>query len=390
MRIAIFTEVFLPKIDGITNRLRHTIDCLRRRGDEVLVFGPDTAVEEYDGVRVVRVPGLGFPPYPGLRVAAPDPRIVWELQRFQPQVVHAVGPACLGIWGMAAARALRLPVVASYHTDFPRYFPRYFEPYYLGWLSPAVWPLIRWIHNAATLNLCPSRFTQSELRENGVDEVGIWRGGVDTQRFHPRKRSMEMRMRLSGGRPDGPIVLYAGRLSPEKNLDVLADVLKALPEARMAFVGDGPARADLEKRFRRRRATFVGFLRGEELAAAYASADVFVMPSTTETLGFVVLEAMSSGLPVVAADAGGIPDLVRHGENGILFDPESPGDAAAALRDLLGSRAQRRHFAQQARKSAESGSWAAETEKLVDQYRKAIVVHQRVGVVGRLRQLLFA
>lgn len=386
MRIAIATEVFLPKIDGITNRLRHTIENLDALGHEVLLLAPDTAVAEHPGARVVRVPGLPFPPYPGLRMAAPDPRIAIELARFDPDVVHAVGPACLGIWASLAARSLRIPLVASYHTDLPRYL----DGYRLGWMRPAIWPLLRQVHGLAHVNLCPSRFTRDELHENGIEPVDLWRGGVDTERFDPAKRSIEMRMRLAGGQPDGPVLLYAGRLSPEKNLGLFARVLDAIPEARVAFVGDGPARKALEKQFRKRRATFLGFLEGDELAAAFASADLFVMPSRTETLGFVVLEAMASGCAVVAARAGGIPDLVDHEESGFLYDPDREEEAVDAIRELLAHDGKRRFFARIARKRATESSWPAETKRLIQAYRKAIVMHRTVGAFGRLRRMLFA
>lgn len=384
MRIAIFTEVFLPKIDGITNRLRHSVAELRAAGHEVRIFAPRDAVAEHAGARVVRIGGLPFPPYPGLQASAPHPRIAWELARFRPDLVHAVSPACLGIWGALAARALGLPLLASYHTDFPRYL----GGYGLGWARPAVWPLIRAVHNLASLNLAPSRFTRDELRAHGVERVGLWPGGVDTRLFHPKRRSLSIRMRLAGGRPDGPVLLYVGRLSPEKNLRVLARVQDAVPGARLALVGDGPARADLERAFVDRHATFLGFLGGEELAEAFASADVFVMPSRTETLGFVVLEAMASGCPVVAARAGGIPDLVDHEESGVLYDPERADGAAEAVRDLLRSPEKCRFHARLARKRAEEQSWSAETARLLDHYRKAIVLHRNARRWARLGRML--
>jgi glycosyltransferase involved in cell wall biosynthesis len=383
MRIALFTEVFFPKIDGITNRLAHTIRCLVDQGHEVRVFAPETAVDELNGASVFRVPGVAFPPYPDLRVTAPDPRILWELWRFRPDVVHAVGPACLGIWGIAAGHALGVPVVASYHTDLARYAPLHG----LGWCRGAVWPLLRQVHGAATLNLAPSRHSKGELEAQGLEDVGLWRGGVDTELFHPSRRCTEMRLRLSGGRPEGPVLLYVGRVSPEKHIDLLGHALDAIPGARAAVVGDGPARLDLERTFADRPMQFLGFLRGEELATAFASADVFVMPSTTETLGFVVLEAMSAGLPVVAARAGGIPDLVQHEENGLLYDPERPQDAFAAIGELLSNPGMRRFCASQGRKAAERGSWASETRKLVDHYRRSMAMHQPYGALGRLGRL---
>lgn len=384
MRIAIFSEVFLPKIDGITNRLGHTIECLTAEGHEVLVFGPSGSVEAHAGARVVRVPGLPFPPYPGLEVAAPDPRIAWELLRFRPDVVHAVGPVCLGVWGLLAARALRIPALASYHTDLPRYLPGYG----LDWARPAVWPLLRGVHNLAARNLCPSRHARAELRAHGVRNVGLWRGGVDTERFHPERRSLAVRARLSEGRPEKPLLLYVGRLSPEKQVETLSWVLDANPGAHLALVGDGPARPQLERVFRGAPVTFAGFLRGDALAQAFASADAFVMPSPTETLGFVVLEAMSSGCPVVAADAGGIPDLVRHEENGLLFDPDRPAEAAESVGRLLAHRDLRRQYALQGRKTAEECSWTAETRHLLAVYEELRERRRRASLAGRLRGAL--
>ena len=181
MRVAIFTEVFLPKIDGITNRLSQTVRCLVEQGHEVRVFAPQGSVPLHEGARVIGIPGLPFPPYPGLQVAAPDPRILAELVRFRPNVVHAVGPVCLGFWGILAAQALRIPILASYHTDLPSYLPGYG----MGWLSPAVWPLIRNVHNRAHVNLAPSRHTAKELEAPG----GRSGGPVARRRRHRALRA---------------------------------------------------------------------------------------------------------------------------------------------------------------------------------------------------------
>jgi glycosyltransferase involved in cell wall biosynthesis len=285
------------------------------------------------------------------------------------------------VWGLVAARALRIPAVASYHTDFPRYAGHHG----LGFAERAVWPLIRAVHNLAHLNLCPSRFTRDELEGHGVRNVGIWRGGVDTKRFHPAKRTAEMRYRLTDGEVDAPLLLCAARLSPEKKLDTVRPVLENLPYARLAIVGDGPARSDLERHYAGFPVAFTGFLRGEELAQAFASGDVFIMPSTTETLGFVVLEAMSSGRPVVAARAGGIPDLVHHGENGILYDPDDPTALVEAVEDLLSVPGRARFYGEQARKSAERSSWRSETRELVWTYRRAIKAHRNANLFRMIR-----
>lgn len=387
MRIAIFTEVFLPKIDGITNRLRHTIECFLADGHEVLVFGPLHAQGSHKGVRVVQVPGLPFPPYPDLQISHADPRVVTRLLDFRPDVVHAVGPASLGVWGIAVARMLGIPVVASYHTDLPAYLPRHG----LDFATPAIWPVIRAVHNRAHVNLCPSRVTRRELELQGITPVGLWRGGVDTRRFRPEAADPAMRRRLTGTDDEASVralAVYVGRVSPEKNLERLFDLHDAIPGLHLAVVGDGPDRERLESKASGRRIRFTGFLRGEELVAAYASADLFFMPSTTETLGFVVLEAMSCGTPAVAAAAGGVLDLVSHGENGLLFDPEDPDDAVAKVRRLVESPVQREHLARQARKFAETGTWQEESRRLIGDYQLAVQRARRPGLLSRLRNML--
>ncbi len=371
MRVAIFTEVFLPKIDGITNRLRHTIRCLLEDGHTVQLFVPRTAVARYPGVRVVQIPGVPFRAYPEIQYTLPHPRVLSELMRFAPEVVHVVGPATMGVWGTMAARALGIPLVSSFHTDFPKYL----ADYGLGWGLGIVWPLLRTCHNAARINLCPSRATAHELIAHGIRRVGLWRGGVDTEQFSPALRSRAMRRRLAGGREDRPILLFVGRLGSEKNLESLEHVFTTIPDARLALVGDGPGRAALERHFAGRPVIFTGFLRGAALGAAFASADLFVMPSRTETLGFVALEAMSAGLPVVAARAGGLPELVEHERNGLLYDAHA-GDAgarlAAAARRMLDDAALRERCVLEGRALAERTGWRGETRGLVEQYRRAI------------------
>src|SRR5262245_54865178 len=196
MRIVLTSEVFLPKIDGITNRLSHTLRCLEEDGHTCLVVAPDTAVARHGATRVVRIPSLPFPLHAGVRMGLPHPRLPAAIAAFRPDVVHAVGPALIGTMAIAAARAMALPIVASYHTDFPRYL----AGYGLGFARGAIWPMIRSVHRAAHVNLCPSRFTQRELESHGIAPVGIWRGGVDAELFHPKKRRLATRVRLSNGR----------------------------------------------------------------------------------------------------------------------------------------------------------------------------------------------
>ena len=377
MRIVFFTETFVPKVDGIVTTLCQTARQLVRMGHEVLIFAPEGGVTEYEGARVVGVKGRALPFYPELRLALPRASMRQMLQAFRPDVIHAVEPILLGVAGLYYAGGgnggpIGAPLVISYHTDLPKYL-RYYR---MAFLEPHIWPLLRLRHNRATLNLCPSDVMVRQLKEHGISRTELWPGGVDTERFAPSRRSDTMHARLTDGQPEKPLLLYAGRLSAEKEIERLKTVLAAAPEARLALVGGGPHEKALREYFAGMPVHFAGFLHGEELAAAFASCDVFVMPSRTETLGLVVLEAMASGVPVVGARAGGIPEMVNDGVNGFLFDMEEQAAQQAKL--LLGDAGKRAAMGQAAMARAAQHSWQAATEQLLAHYQTAIAA-QYVG-----------
>ena len=360
MRIAIFTETFLPKVDGIVTRLKHTVEYLQKFGNEVCVFCPEGGLTEYKGAKVQGVSGFPLPLYPELKLALPRPSIREAIEAFKPDLIHVVNPAVLGLGGIYYSKSLNIPLVASYHTHLPKYL----EHYNLGMLEGVLWELLKAMHNKAALNLCTSTAMQTELVAHDIERVEVWQRGVDTDLFRPELRSDEMRSHLSQGHPDAPILIYIGRLSAEKEIDRIKPVLESTPGARLALVGDGPYREELEAHFAGTPTHFVGYLAGEELAAAYASADAFIFPSRTETLGLVLLEAMAAGCPVVAADAGGIPDIVTNGVNGFMFDPTDEQGAITATQKLLGMRAERELLRQNARVEAERWGWEGATRQL--------------------------
>jgi glycosyltransferase involved in cell wall biosynthesis len=369
VRIAFFTETFLPKVDGIVTRLTKTVQHLVAAGDEVLVFCPEGAPAQYMGARVVGVPALPLPLYPELKLALPRPAVSEALERFAPDVVHVVNPAVLGLGGIWLARTKGYPLVASYHTHLPKYL----EHYGMGMLEPLLWELLKAAHNQARLNLCTSTAMVEELAAKGIQHTALWQRGVDTELFRPELRSGAMRQRLHGNHDDrGSLLLYIGRLSAEKQIERIRPVLEALPDARLALVGDGPYRQQLEKLFEGTATTFVGYLAGEDLAAAYASGDAFLFPSSTETLGLVLLEAMAAGCPVVGANRGGIPDIVNDGENGCLYDPDQPRSLISAVERLLGDGATRSQLRQAARQEAERWGWSGATEQLRSYYRQVL------------------
>jgi glycosyltransferase involved in cell wall biosynthesis len=374
MRIALFTETFLPKVDGIVTRLRHTVEHLQRNGDQVLIVSPDGGLTEYKGARIYGVSGFPLPLYPELKLALPRPSIGVALEEFRPDLIHVVNPAVLGLAGLYYAKVMQIPLVASYHTHLPQYL----QHYGLGMLEGVMWELIKASHNQAQLNLCTSTAMVEELREHGIERLDLWQRGVDTETFHPGLASLEMRSHLSQGHPESPLLLYVGRLGAEKEIDRIKPVLEAIPDARLALVGDGPHRSALEKHFAGTPTHFVGYLTGTELGSAFASADAFIFPSRTETLGLVLLEAMAAGCPVVAARSGGIPDIVTDGVNGYLFDPADEEGAIAATVRLLKQQAERECLRQNARAEAERWGWAAATRQLQNYYR-AIVLSESMS-----------
>jgi glycosyltransferase involved in cell wall biosynthesis len=280
--------------------------------------------------------------------------------------VHIVNPAILGMAGLYYAKSMNYPLMASYHTHLPQYL----QHYGLGFLEGLMWELVKNTHNQAALNLCTSTAMIEELRSHGVERLDLWQRGVDTVQFHPKFKSAEMRSRLTQGHPEDTLFLYVGRLSAEKEIQQILPVLNAIPNSRLALVGNGPYRQELEKIFAGTNTNFVGYLHGDDLASAFASSDAFLFPSRTETLGLVLLEAMAAGCPVVAANSGGIPDIVTNGSNGYLFEPNDSNGLTLAAQNLLQNRNE--YMCIEARLEAEKWGWDAATRQLQNYYEQTI------------------
>ncbi len=371
MRIAFVTESFLPATDGVVTRLRHTLDELSGLGDEFLIVAPKygEGPASYGGAHIHRVPAVPFPPYPQIKMAPPNPSVGRALRHFRPDLVHVVNPFVLGATGVFYARRMKVPLVASYHTNVTVYA----QFYGLGFLDGLGRRWVRTLHNRARINLCTSEATQDYLRSQGIRGVRFWPQGVDATRFHPDKFSKNLRVRLSNGRPGERLLIYVGRLGHEKNIAQLKKVLQEVPGTRLAIVGDGPARGKLEREFQETPTVFAGMMQGEELAEAYASADAFVFPSTTETLGLAMIEALASGLPVIAARGEATHEVVSEGESGFLYEPGSDESLVLAVWRVLGDEDTRSRLSQGARAAAEARTWKASTAALRGYYREAMV-----------------
>jgi glycosyltransferase involved in cell wall biosynthesis len=374
MRIAFFTETFLNKVDGIVTVLCLLLDHLEQQGIETVIFTPRYGdIERYRSTRVIQVPGFRLPQYPELRLSFPVLLKYGELKRFNPDLVHIVNPVVVGTGGLMMAKALGIPVIASFHINIAKAAKYHGAGITEGFFNF----LARTVFNRADYALAPSRLIQQEMFDIGIRNVGLWRRGVDGEKFHPRYKSAAMREALSDGHPDDTLLLYVGRLSGEKQVDHLRPVLEQIPGTRLAIIGDGPARDALQSHFTGLPAKFMGYLSGESLSQAYASADVFVFPSAMEAFGLVVTEAMAAGLPVVASRVGGVCDVVEEGVTGYTF---APGDIRGLMEGVRAVTADRAHMTAMrtaARAFAETQTWAATMDELLADYERVINLMRR-------------
>lgn len=318
LRIAVVTETFPPEVNGVAMTLGKIVDGLLKRGHAVQVVRPRQSGDGTNALRAgldeVLSRGLPLPAYDELRFGLPAKgRLLklWSANR--PDVVHVVTEGPLGWSAVAAARKLQLPITSSFHTNFQTYS----QHYGVGLFKKPIESYLRKLHNRTQATMVPTRALVQDLQARGYHNVKLLSRGVDTAQFSPGKRSEALRQSWGAG-PEDVVALLVGRLAKEKNVGLavaaFAAVAARVPGARMVFVGDGPMRKVLEEACPQ--AIFAGVHKGESLAAHYASADMFIFPSLTETFGNVVTEAMASGLAVVAYDCAAAQELIVDGRNG--------------------------------------------------------------------------
>jgi glycosyltransferase involved in cell wall biosynthesis len=367
MKIAIITETFLPSTDGIVTRLCQSIRWLKENGHEILVIAPELGVTDFEGIPVKGVPTFRFFLYKDKHLSFLSKKVKGFLLDFQPDLVHVVNPAFLGVSGIYYARKLQFPLIASYHTHVPKYA----DYYHLSFLKQVLWWYFRMLHNRADLNLCTSQSVLKELTGKKFKKIHLWKRGVGTKQYHPCHYDSRIRDRLTAGKKDKKLLLYVGRLAPEKDIEKIREVLERCSDFCLAVVGDGPHRNFLEEYFKDTDTVFTGFLHGDDLASAYASSDIFVFPSTTETLGLVLLEAMASGLPVVAAKSGPTSEQVSNGITGLLYNPANPIDFVKSV-SQLGDDQTRLKMGELARTVSEAAGWDAPSKQLLDFYKETV------------------
>lgn len=385
MKIALFTDTYRGDVNGVARTLGMLVDHASRRGHEVFLVtprcpgGPELSVRFH-----LRRPGVPVPFYRELHLARGlDGAGSRALADFAPDLVHVATEAPVGLSGRRWALSSGTPLLTSYHTNFPTYL----RSYRAGVLEGPLWAYLRWFHRPAEATLCPSRATIASLEEHRFHpRLRVWSRGVDTTLFDPGRRRQEVREQLAPGAER--ILMYVGRLAPEKKVDLLVEALPRVraatgPGTALVLVGDGPSRNSL-RHMEVDGVHFTGFLRGEELADAYAAADLFIIASETETFGNVALEALASGVPVVAVASGGLTETVIPGVTGQLVPPGDVVALSGACVALLRNGDERDRLRECARSEALRRGWGPILDGVLAVYEevRSGALHRNEGVPG--------
>ncbi|MCX7709164.1 MAG: glycosyltransferase family 1 protein [Clostridia bacterium] len=381
MRIAYFTDTFHPQINGVTNTLDRLETYLKSSNIQHMFFAPSFPrdIKSKNRRNVRRFRSVSFPLYPECRLSIPLYANISRLaDRFRPDLVHLVTPLGIGFAGLRYARERGLPIVMSYHTNFDAYL----KYYNLEFIENAIWNFFKWFHSHSSANFCPSKDTMEILKSNGIENVKLWSRGIDTTAFCPSHKDLSLR---AGMNPQNKVMfLYVGRLAAEKDLDILVDSIQRVSnahpgKAQFIIAGDGPYAEEMKKTLSED-VIFTGYLKGQPLSALYASCDAFVFPSTTETFGNVVLEAMASGLPVITVDSGGVKDSVRNGFNGFLCKPRDAESFSEAIVKFLDNQSLIAGMSQNARQYTLAKSWNRIFDQLLLDYKSVLdEVYKRMG-----------
>jgi glycosyltransferase involved in cell wall biosynthesis len=374
MRIALVTETYPPEVNGVAGTVARFVDGLRTLGHQVQVVRPQQSHERSARAEQrcletwqLLCKSLPIPRYPQLRMGLPATRrLVRAWSDWQPDVVHIATEGPLGWSAQRAAERLNLPVSSDFRTNFHAYS----DHYGIGWLRQPILGYLRRFHNSTQATLVPTEALRNELASKHFDNVQVVARGVDTQLFAPRRRSLELRGTWRAG-PNTLVAIHVGRLAPEKNLGLVFAAFEAMRsrhnDMRLVVVGDGPERARLQAKFPS--AIFTGVRTGQDLAAHYASGDVFLFPSATETFGNVTIEAMASGLAVVAYKYAAAAAHIEHGRSGLLAEYLNDKHFVALAVELVFEPLRIAPMGQLARLAAELVGW----DKLVSQFESVLL-----------------
>ncbi len=371
LKVLISYDIPYPRFDGVSNLLRNLHGYFARNNLDVLLVCPRDKhcfQNKYPEYKTVRISGIRLPGYRDCNFALPQFGLDGIIDAFNPQLIHALAPFALGSSVIGFAKRKRIPIIGTFTTNIPEYV----SYYKLGFLKPFAWKTFSIIHNNCDVNLAPSNSIKAEMEKHGVLRAAVWGRGVNAKSFNPAKRSEAFRALMTSGHTQRKVILYVGRLSQEKNIRQLFEATRREKNIHTVFVGDGPQRLNLERMFAGENVTFMGFLEGEKLYQAYASADIFVIPSLTEGFANVVLESFSSGVPVVGFRSNGVADLILESNAGLLANSQSSEDLRKAIFTLIEDPALHKELSLRARNYALSKSWKRCFDDLVTYYAKLV------------------
>ncbi|MCT2535950.1 glycosyltransferase family 1 protein [Aquibacillus koreensis] len=373
MNIAIFTDTYSPDVNGVAKTLQRFTDFLELCGHNYKVFAPKSSKTVGGSANIYHHTSIPFLLYPECRFSIPNwLHVKAELKQFAPDIIHVATPFSIGLCGIKYAQKFNIPLVGSYHTDFDKYLTYY----KLGKLSNALWKYLTWFHRPMEKIFVPSLDTLHQLKRRGFNNLEIWERGIDRSQFHSNYSHQHLREKYQI--KEKYILSYVGRLSPEKDIPCLVNIIKSLPievskQIHWLIVGDGPLKQDLTDQLASSSVTLTGYLHGKDLATVYAASDLFVFPSSTETFGNVVLEALASGTPAIGANAGGVKHIIQHNKNGMLCNPLDTKSFMDAITSLLTDEKKRRHMSENAIIYAQSKTWNHIFHLLLSEYEDVIM-----------------
>jgi phosphatidylinositol alpha 1,6-mannosyltransferase len=365
MKVAIYAGMYKENSDGAVKTLYELVNSLLGAGIEVGVWGFSITPQERKGLTLTKIISVPLPLYPDYRVTIPNPKLKRQLKKFDPDVLHITVPDLVGIFLMRFARKQGIPVLTSYHTDFPSYL----KSYHLGILYNLAWKISKWFYNKSRITLAPTEEIIDKLKSKGIKHAKLWSRGIHLDRYSIDFRSPSLRAQW--GAQNKKVILYSGRFVKYKDLETFIEVYNLFKErgpGNVLFVlaGDGPIRDELVRRMPD--AHFPGYLEGEELSRVYASSDILLFPSTTETFGNVVLEALASGLPAVVSDVGGCKEVVGKSLAGLVAKANDPLDFYQRCRQLVEDETLYKKMQQKGLEFAQKRSWNTINSKVIGHY----------------------
>ena len=365
MKVAIYAGMFKENSDGAVKTLYELVNSLLQAGIEVGVWGFSITPQERKGLSLTTILSVPLPLYPDYRVTIPNPKLKRQLKKFDPDVIHITVPDLVGIFLMRYARKQGIPVLTSFHTDFPSYL----KSFHLGVFYNLAWKTSKWFYNKSRITLAPTEEIIDKLKSKGIKHTKLWSRGIHLDRYSIDFRSQSLRAHW--GAQNKKVILYSGRFVKYKDLETFIEVYNLFKErgpgdVLFVLAGDGPIRDELVRRMPD--AHFPGYLEGEELSSVYASSDILLFPSTTETFGNVVLEALASGLPAVVSDVGGCKEIIRKSLAGLVANANDPLDFYQKCKQLVEDETLYKEMQQKGLKFAKKRSWNTINNRVIGQY----------------------